>query len=150
MRPQYSFLGKLPWPLKGWNLKHLTLDMGRFGPWSLGVSLNHFLSYKDPELPFLFYEFWNWRSPWHWGWRGLFFVASDFWNGLWFLKWPLIFEMASLLALLVSDFHLSQLNSLCLGVLCVCVCVCEKDWSWANICCPSSSILYVGCCHTMA
>ena len=26
----------------------------------------------------------------------------------------------------------------------------EEDLVWANICCQSSSILYVGCCHSMA
>ena len=26
----------------------------------------------------------------------------------------------------------------------------EEDLPWANICCQSSSILYVGCCHSMA
>ena len=26
----------------------------------------------------------------------------------------------------------------------------EEDWPWANICCQSSSILHVGCYHSMA
>ena len=28
--------------------------------------------------------------------------------------------------------------------------LCDEDWPWANICCQSSSIFYVGCHHSAA
>ena len=45
---------------------------------------------------------------------------------------------------------ISSLEEIFPMFMCVCVCVWEEDWPWANVCCQSSSIFYVGCCHCVA